>query len=72
MQLPGIGVVQAKQAMEYRAASGFKSVDEFVEVLKIKPHFAVQIFDRAVVAQPAESSADPVPEGGAGVRIFDF
>lgn len=73
MTLPGIGVVQAKQALEYRAANGgFKSVDEFVEVLRIKPHFAVQIFQRATLGQ--EKTADPKPtaEGSTVRRRIDF
>lgn len=53
--LPGVGVAQAKQAMDYRDQhGGFVSVDEFVDVLALKPHFAVQIFRMA--------EASPLPE----------
>lgn len=53
MALPGMTVAQAKRAMEYRAErGGFRSLDEFVDVLEIKPHFAVQIFSAATVSQP--------------------
>lgn len=73
MRLPGIGVIQAKRAVEYRSANGgFRSVDEFVELLKIKPHFAVQIFRIAVVDEPAADQPDKAPESGAGGRVFDF
>ena len=52
--LPGVGIAQAKQAMEYREAhGGFASVDEFVDVTGLKPHFAVQVFELA--------KASPVP-----------
>ena len=59
--LPGISLVEAKKAVEYRAShGGFASVDEFIDVLGIKPHFAVQIFERAAVkaAAPAPRAAE--------------
>ena len=41
--------------MDYRDQhGGFVSVDEFVDVLALKPHFAVQIFRMA--------EASPLPE----------
>ena len=44
--LPGIGVVEVKKAMEYRSEhGGFTSFDEFVKVLQLKPHFVVQLQD---------------------------
>lgn len=72
MTLPGIGVAQAKKALEYRQThGGFRSLDEFVEVLEIKPHFAVQIFAKATASQ---SSAAPKPrtDSSAARRKFDF
>ena len=71
MTLPGIGIVQAKQAMEYRTQhGGFRSVDEFIDVLMIKPHFAVQILSRAS-ANAAPQPVHPVDSGAARRRI-DF
>ena len=71
MALPGIGIVQAKQAMEYRAQhGGFRSVDEFIDILLIKPHFAVQILSRAS-ANAAPQIVHPVDSGAARRRI-DF
>ena len=71
MQLPGISVVLAKQAMEYRAANGgFRSVEEFVEKLHIKPHFAVQIFNMATVSP--NTPATPKTETGTVRRMIDF
>lgn len=73
MTLPGIGVAQAKHAMEYRAAKGgFRSVDEFVEAVKLKPHFAVQVFAGVEVDAPPAYYRETAPETGAGGRIFDF
>ncbi len=56
--LPGLSLADVKRALEYRQThNGFRSVDEFVDVLSIKPHFAVQIFQLASTSQPA-----PEPE----------
>lgn len=52
-KLPGLSLAQIKAAVEYREKNGFfNSVDDFVSILGIKPHFAVQIFEMAV-ASPA-------------------
>lgn len=59
--LPGISLAEAKKAVEYREShGGFASVDEFIDVLGIKPHFAVQIFERAAAkaAAPAPRAAE--------------
>ena len=73
MTLPGIGVVQAKKAMEYREQNGgFRSLDEFVEVLQIKPHFAVQIFSRAVVSQAERKPAAQSSHTTHMRRTIDF
>lgn len=68
MELPGIGVVQAKRAIEHRQThGGFRSVDEFVDLLQIKPHFAVQIFAMANAGQ-AETPADKTDSGQPAIR----
>lgn len=73
MSLPGIGVVQAKKAMEYREQNGgFQSLDEFVEVLQIKPHFAVQIFSRATVSQVTQKPAAQTSHTPHVRRTIDF
>lgn len=70
-ELPGISLVQAKRAMEYRAQhGGFRSVDEFVEELKIKPHFAVQILPR-ITAGPLAPAEDRDEEPQTR-RVFDI
>lgn len=42
--LPGITVVTAKKAINHRNENGnFSNVDEFFQLLEIKPHFVVQL-----------------------------
>ena len=77
MTLPGVDLITAKKALAYRAEHGFfRSVDEFIEVFGIKPHFAVQIFERASADPlPAkkEAAAQPSYEAPKGVRrTLDF
>lgn len=61
--LPGISIVMAKTAEQYRKEQGeFKTVDEFFEVIKLKPHFIVQIQDR-VVCNHVEKQ-EPMPSKG--------
>jgi hypothetical protein len=36
--------------MEHRKNGGFRDVDEFIDLLEIKPHFAVQIFELVTVS----------------------
>ena len=67
--LPGVGVVQAKQAMDYRDRhGGFASVDEFVDVLALKPHFAAQIFRMAAASAQPEKPQEQKP----AKRKFDL
>lgn len=71
MGLPGMGIVQAKEAMAYRQEhGGFASVDEFIQVLGIKPHFAVQILKLAAVSAPAKPRG-PEVRSSIGRRL-DF
>jgi DNA uptake protein ComE-like DNA-binding protein len=61
--LPGVGIAGAMRAMNLRQErGGFASVDEFVDLLGIKPHFAVQLFERATVSRPVQAAQkSPVP-----------
>ncbi len=71
MTLPGFTVAQAHRAMAHRQEQGgFRDGDEFVEVLQIKPHFAVQIFP-LITAGPRIPTPAPAPEGAPRRRI-DF
>ena len=59
--LPGINIVAAKQAVKYRYEhGGFASFEEFAEVVKLKPHFLVQLQDR-VVCNPIDSQSKQGP-----------
>ena len=65
--LPGIGIIEAKQAVKYRFEhGGFSSFDEFASVVKLKPHFFVQLQDR-VVCGPVKSK----PESGSAQQPED-
>lgn len=43
LQLPGVGIIEAKKAINFRNNNEFNSVDEFIQVLNIKPHFTEKI-----------------------------
>lgn len=48
-KLPGISVVVAKKAIEYRnIQNGFLSIEEFYAIADVKPHFVVQLNDLIV------------------------
>jgi len=73
MELPGISLVQAKRAMEYREErGGFRSADEFVQVLNIKPHFAVQIFPRITVSAAPQPPKPDRDQDTTVRRVFDI
>lgn len=58
--LPGVGIAGAMRAMEYREErGGFASVDEFVDQLGLKPHFAVQVFELATVSPVRQTTKKP-------------
>ena len=50
IDLPGISVVTAKKIVNYcDSNNGFNSFDEFIELMDIKPHFAIQLKDLVIV-----------------------
>ena len=52
IELPGINVVLAKKIIKYREEhQQFYSVEEFLRVMKIKPHFAKQLKDLIIVTK---------------------
>lgn len=66
--LPGLSQEQIAQALTHRQQqNGFRSVDEFVDVLSIKPHIAVKLFPLIVVSKPA-----PVFYGETRRRTLDI
>lgn len=59
-QLPGITLIQAKKAVNYRATnSPFKSVDEFYQVIGLKPHIIAQIEGRITCTTAAPQAPAP-------------
>ena len=68
--LPGINIVQAKKLIEYRNTNGlFKSVEDFISVANVKPHFASQIKSMIVANTPQTNNIDEDNNEG---RIIDF
>ena len=78
MKLPGVSVAMAMKAIAYREEhGGFETVDAFVDFLALKPHFAVQIFEKTTVEMPettggaAEDAGDD-PQRPAVRRHLDL
>lgn len=75
-KLPGVSVVAAKKAIEYRNQhNGFSSAFEFYETAGIKPHFIVQLEDLIVCesADPANTaSSDKAHRNERKGRILDL
>jgi DNA uptake protein ComE-like DNA-binding protein len=69
--LPGIGPLLARRAAEERRMrGGFGSLEEFGEVLALKPHIVERLRPRVVLGPPPPPSAPPAP--GTGRRVVDF
>lgn len=72
MTLPGVGIVQAKNAIAHREQQGnFRDVEEFVHLLGIKPHFAVKVFELAEVSKQTPTHTQTSQASGRGRRL-DF
>lgn len=70
--LPGIGPVLARRAAEERRMrGGFGSLEEFGEVLALKPHILERLRSRVVLGPPPPPAVPP-PAPGAGRRVVDF
>ena len=65
--LPGITLITAKKSISYRnEKGGFSSVDEFFELLALKPHFIVQLRELVICSAPA------TPDESKKGRVLDF
>ncbi len=68
-KLPGISIIMAKKAIQYRTKNnGFKTIDEFFEITKLKPHFRQNIYS-ALYAGKYKKPSDINSSDG---RIIDF
>jgi len=57
-ELPGVGAILAKKAMNERERSGgFQSLEDFGQLLSLKPHIIEKIRPYVVVTAPQEPSA---------------
>lgn len=65
--LPGVGIILAKRAIELRESEPFKSVDDFGEILGLKPHIIEQIRP-LIVINVSEKLNEPETLG----RVVDF
>lgn len=65
--LPGVGIILAKKAISVRQTKGgFCSIDEFMEILGLKPHIVVRIRPLVKVHPP-----EPKPPQ-TGRRVVDY
>ncbi|AWI04595.1 ComEA family DNA-binding protein [Clostridium drakei] len=68
--LPGIGIILAKKAVNHREAKGyFNSVDEFAEILSLKPHILERVKPLIVVSKVENKTDKSSNKSG---RIIDF
>jgi DNA uptake protein ComE-like DNA-binding protein len=71
-ELPGIGAILAKKAVQHREANqGFRSVDEFFEVLGLKPHAVVRLRPLLTCGPASDEPSSPPPPSGGG-RVVDY
>ncbi|MBR2570456.1 MAG: helix-hairpin-helix domain-containing protein [Paenibacillus sp.] len=65
--LPGVGLILAKKAVQVRSRKGsYHSIDEFLDVLQLKPRFADRV--RPLIMVQAQASPPPTPRG----RVVDY
>lgn len=74
LQLPGVGVIEAKKAINFRNNNEFNSVDEFIQVLNIKPYFTEKIRPMLICNQinKNESTNNANINTGRAGRMVDF
>ena len=67
--LPGVSMVMAKKAIDYRSENGgFKTVDEFFEVMQLKPHFVVQVQDM-LTCEPLQQQTATTTDAPTGRKL---
>jgi len=72
-QLPGVSMVMAKKADAVRrSGGGFHSVDEFFQVVQLKPHFVVQVQEMVRCEVPQQSTPAPSTQQPNSGRRLDL
>ncbi len=67
-RLPGIGLILAKKAVNLRnSKNGFDSVDEFIEMVGVKPHFVDTV--KIMICCKSDKTVEAVKMSG---RRVDF
>ena len=70
--LPGLTIIDAKKAVEYRDANGgFRTVDEFYNAISIKPHIMARIEGTVFAGQQAAPASHDA-KNNSGRRMIDF
>ncbi|WP_424356366.1 ComEA family DNA-binding protein [Methanobacterium sp. MBAC-LM] len=69
-ELPGVGSILAKKAVETRQLSPFKSVDEFGEILGLKPHIIERV--RPLIVISSEFPDNEESETSTSGRLVDY
>lgn len=68
--LPGVGSILAKKVVETRQSSPFKSVDEFGEILGLKPHIIERV--RPLIVISGEFPDNEESETSTSGRLVDY
>ena len=69
--LPGINIVAAKKILEYRNTKGeFKTIEDFLDVAQVKPHFVDKIKNMIVINDSDNNGLDKSSDDNG--RIIDF
>jgi predicted DNA-binding helix-hairpin-helix protein len=68
--LPGVGPILAKKVVETRQSSPFKSVDEFGEILGLKPHIIERV--RPLIVISGEFPDNEESETSTSGRLVDY
>ncbi|MBR1862875.1 MAG: helix-hairpin-helix domain-containing protein [Ruminococcus sp.] len=71
--LPGLNIIDAKKAGEYRNYHGdFNSVEQFISLLNLKPHIAAPLFDILYCTPSAPGQAPGAAAPNPGRRKIDL
>lgn len=67
--LPGLTIIDAKRAVDYRRENGpFRTSDEFFEAIRVKPHIMIKIQDLIAASAPV-SVVEPESKGKRSIDL---